>query len=76
MDLIGLTREELVEIKKALNELYSNRMIFLATNTKYKESNEKYKEMDLKLIKQIIDILNDDNSFSMANTQDITKGVK
>ena len=71
MDLIGLTREELVEIKKALNELYSNRMIFLATNTKYKESNEKYKEMDLKLIKQIIDILNDDNSFSMANTQDI-----
>ena len=71
MDLVGLTREELVEIKKALNELYSNRMIFLATNTKYKESNEKYKEMDLKLIKQIIDILNDDNSFSMANTQDI-----
>ena len=71
MDLIGLTREELVEIKKALNELYSNRMIFLATNTKYKESNEKYKEMDLKLIKQIIDILNNDNSFSMANTQDI-----
>ena len=71
MDLIGLTREELVEIKKALNELYSNRMIFLATNTKYKESNEKYKELDLKLIKQIIDILNDDNSFSMANTQDI-----
>lgn len=71
MNLIGLTREELVEIKKALNELYSNRMIFLATNTKYKESNEKYKELDLKLIKQIIDILNDDNSFSMANTQDI-----
>ena len=71
MDLVGLTREELVEIKKALNELYSNRMIFLATNTKYKESNEKYKEMDLKLIKQIIDILNNDNSFSMANTQDI-----
>ena len=71
MDLVGLTREELVEIKKALNELYSNRMIFLATNTKYKESNERYKELDLKLIKQIIDILNDDNSFSMANTQDI-----
>ena len=71
MDLIGLTREELVEIKKALNELYSNRMIFLATNTKYKVSNEKYKELDLKLIKQIIDILNNDNSFGMANTQDI-----
>ena len=71
MDLIGLTREELVEIKKALNELYSNRMIFLATNTKYKESNEKYKELDLKLIKQIIDILNNDNSFGTANTQDI-----
>ena len=61
MDLVGLTREELIEIKKALNELYSNRMIFLATNTKYKESNEKYKEMDLKLIKQIIELLDGDN---------------
>lgn len=52
-----LTIEELIEIKKGLNEIVRNRYTYRIAekNSKRKELNEKYIKMDNKLIKMFIE---------------------
>lgn len=57
MNLEGLSKEEIIEIKKALNELYANRVTYIPPNEILKESNDKYTQMDLNLIQKIVNIL-------------------
>jgi hypothetical protein len=56
MDLIGLTKEELKEIKLSLNTIYAQRQVYKLQETKEKllRENDRYIEMDIKLIKKII----------------------
>ena len=57
MNLEGLDRENLIEIKKSLNELYANRVTYIPPNEVLKESNDEYIQMDLNLIQKIVNIL-------------------
>jgi len=57
MNLEGLNKEQMIEIKKALNELYANRVTYQPTSEILKGDNEKYKQMDLELIEKIIKVL-------------------
>ena len=57
MSLEGLNREQLIEIKKALNELYCNRVTYQPNSEILKKDNDKYKQMDLNLIQEIVLIL-------------------
>lgn len=57
MNLDGLSRENLIEIKKALNELYANRVTYIPPNEVLKKSNDKYIQMDLDLIQKIVNVL-------------------
>jgi hypothetical protein len=56
MDLIGLTKEELKEIKLSLNTIYAQRQVYKLQETKEKllKENDRYIDMDIKLIKKII----------------------
>jgi hypothetical protein len=58
MDLTGLSKEEMKEIKLALNEIMARRQVYKYEETKEKllKDNERYIEMDIKLIKKIIKI--------------------
>lgn len=61
MNIDELTTEELIEIKKGLNEIVRNRYTYMIAdmiaekNLKRKELNEKYIKMDNKLIKMFIE---------------------
>ena len=61
MNIDELTTEELIEIKKGLNEIVRNRYTYMIAdmiaekNLKRKELNEKYIKMDNKLIKIFIE---------------------
>jgi hypothetical protein len=57
MNLENIDREQMIEIKKALNELYANRVIYQPTSDILKKDNDKYKQMDLDLIQKIVNLL-------------------
>lgn len=59
MDLTGLSKEEIKEIKLSLNTMLSQRQVYKLQETKEKllKENDRYIEMDIKLIKKIIKIM-------------------
>jgi len=57
MNLENLNKEELIEIKKSLNELYANRVTYQPNGEILKKDNDKYKQMDLDLIQKIVKVL-------------------
>ena len=59
MNLENLNKEQLIEIKKSLNELYANRVTYQPSSEILKKDNDKYKQMDLDLIQEIVNILED-----------------
>ena len=61
MNLENLNREQMIEIKKALNELYANRATYQPSSEILERDNDKYKQMDLDLIQEIVNILKEDS---------------
>jgi len=57
MNLENIDREQMIEIKKALNELYLNRITHQPTNEILEKDNIKYKQMELELIQKIVNVL-------------------
>jgi hypothetical protein len=62
MDLTGLSKEEMKEIKVSLNEIMARRQVYKLQETKEKllRDNDRYIEMDIKLIKKIIKIMEEE----------------
>lgn len=63
MSLENLSNEEVIELKVALNELISRRVVYPQyehSELRLKENN-KYLKMDYKLLEKIIDVIESDN---------------
>lgn len=62
MDLTGLSEDEMRELKLALNEIMARRQVYKFEETKEKllRENDRYIEMDIKLLKKIIKIMEEE----------------
>ena len=59
MNLEGLSREELKELKMCINTMISERLkyTYMETNEERLKTNKKFLDMDYELLRQVIEVL-------------------